>query len=90
MDDRTLAHVEIVVIAKLRRNESFAFSLPGKGDARTSIWLSPASDVQFEYAKGTADINRAWLEVLIESANTPQGLRIAAEPETKPAGNPAA
>lgn len=81
MDDRTLAHVEIVVIAKLRRSESFGFSLPGKGDARTSIWVSPASDVQFEYLKGSQEINRAWLELLIESANSPQGLRLVPEPE---------
>jgi hypothetical protein len=85
LDDRTLAHVEIVVIAKLRRSESFAFSLAGKGDARTSIWVSPASDLQFEYVGGTHDINRAWLEALIESANSPQGLRVSAEPESKPA-----
>ena len=83
LNDRTLAHIEIVVIAKLRRNESFAFSLPGKGDARTSIWLSPASDVQFEYVKGSQEVNRAWLESLIESANSPQGLRIGDEPEPK-------
>jgi hypothetical protein len=84
LDDRTLAHVEIVVIAKLRRSESFAFSLPGKGDARTSIWVNPGSDIQFEYAKGSQDVNRAWLEVLIESANSPQGLRLAPEPEAAP------
>jgi hypothetical protein len=83
LDDRTLAHVEIVIIAKLRRSESFAFSLPGKGDARTSIWISPANDLQFEYAKGTQEVNRAWLEALIESANSPQGLRIGTEPDAK-------
>ena len=84
LDDRTLAHVEIVVIAKLRRSESFGFSLPGKGDARTSIWVSPASDVQFEYVKGSQEINRAWLELLIEAANSPQGLRVVPEPEATP------
>ena len=81
LDDRTLAHVEIVVLAKLRRNESFAFSIAGKADARTSLWISPASDLQFEYTKATQKINRAWLEVLIESANTPSGLRLSPEPE---------
>jgi hypothetical protein len=85
LDDRVLAHVEIVVLAKLRRNESFAFSLAGKGDARTSIWVSPASDLQFEYTIANHKINRAWLELLIESANTPAGLRVSPEPETNPA-----
>jgi hypothetical protein len=85
LDDRTLAHVEIVIIAKLRRAESFAFSLPGKGDARTSIWISPSSDLQFEYGNGSQEVNRGWLEALIESANSPQGLRIADEPDSKAA-----
>ena len=80
LDDRTLAHVEIVIIAKLRRNESFGFSIAGKADARTTIWLNPASDVQFEYGKGSQDVNRAWLELLIEAANSPQGLRVLPEP----------
>jgi hypothetical protein len=84
LDDRTLAHVEIVIVAKLRRNESFAFSIAGKADARTSIWVNPSSDVQFEYVKGSQDINRAWLELLIESANSPQGLRVLPEPEPEP------
>ena len=81
LDDRTLAHVEIVVLAKLRRNESFAFSLPGKGDSRTAIWVHPSSVLQFEYTKATHTINRQWLETLIDTANTPQGLRISDEPE---------
>lgn len=83
-DDRTLAHVEIVIIAKLRRNESFGFAIAGKGDARTSIWMNPSSDVQFEYVKGSQEINRAWLELLIEAANSPQGLRLLPEPDPEP------
>lgn len=86
LEDRTLAHVEIVVLAKLRRNESFAVSFPGKADARTAIWLNPSSVLQFEYGVATHTINRQWLEELIETANTPQGLHIGDEPKAaKPA-----
>lgn len=80
-DDRTLAHIEIVVLAKLRRNESFALSISGGGDSRTSIWLNQASIVQFTYADAAQPINRRWLEQLMDSANTPSGLRLTPEPE---------
>ncbi len=81
LDDRTLAHIEIVVIAKLRRNESFALSMAGDDGSRTAIWLSAASTVQFRYGDAAHPINRAWLEELMESANTPSGLRVTPEPQ---------
>lgn len=81
IDDRTLAHVEIVVLAKLRRNESFAFSISGGDDSRTSIWLNQSSVVQFNYANAAQTINRQWLEQLMDSANTASGLRLTPEPE---------
>lgn len=79
-DDRTLAHVEIVIIAKLRRQESFTLAMVTDGGARTSIWLHPSSVLQFTYDVAAHEINRAWLEELVDSANTPAGLRITPEP----------
>ena len=79
LDDRTLAHVEIVALAKLRRNENFAISLDRSEGGRTTIWVGTNSTIQFRFDEGRHEINRAWLEVLIDSANTPAGLRI--EPE---------
>ena len=80
LDDRTLAHVEVVVLAKLRRNESFAFSVTAEDDSRSAIWLNPASIVQFTYADAAQPLNREWLDQLIDSANTPSGLKITPEP----------
>lgn len=80
IDDRTLAHLEIVVLAKLRRNESFALSLEVPVGGRTTLWLGSSSVLQFRFDNGRHEINRAWLEELIDSANTTAGMRIVPEP----------
>lgn len=83
-DDRTLAHVQLVVGSKLRRNESFFFSWKDDtalGDGRTTIWLHPAQCLIFKFAGGKMPvINRRWVEELMASANTPGGLRLSPEP----------
>lgn len=76
LDDRTLAHVEIVTLAKLRRNESFALVLPGADQSRISLWISPVSTLQFRLDDGRQEIDREWLDQLIEGANSPSGLRV--------------
>src|SRR4029078_13353884 len=49
MDDRTLAHLQVVIINKLRRQESFALTL--RDDQRTlSVWVCPQTAVQFVYS----------------------------------------
>ena len=79
LDDRTLAHLEIVVLAKLRRNESFALVLERPQGGRTTLWVSIHGALQFVFGAGTHEINREWLEVLIDSANSPAGLKITPE-----------
>jgi len=83
-DDRVLAHLRVVMIAKLRRGESFTFNWdwpPSSGKGRSSIWLHPAIPLQFEFS-GTREpaLNRSWLEELSQSANTVAGLRVLPEP----------
>ena len=80
LDDRTLAHVEVVTLAKLRRNESFAISLDRPEGGRCTIWIGTNATLQFRFDQGRQEINRAWLDQLIDSANTPGGLRIEPEP----------
>ena len=51
-DDRVLAHVQIVMSAKLRRGENFFFSWrdsPAVGDGRSAIWID-ASGVSRRHA----------------------------------------
>jgi hypothetical protein len=83
IDDRTLAHVELVMLAKLRRNESFALTIDGDGDSRQTIWVNSAATLRFQFASPTTDINREWLDELIDSANTTTGMRIVPEPAKK-------
>jgi hypothetical protein len=84
IDDRALLHLQLVMFAKLRRQESFAFSWRddiSAGVGQGAIWVSGHIPLYFRYA-GTYDstVNRAWIDMLLESANTPQGLKLMPEP----------
>lgn len=93
IEDRALRHVQAVVIAKLRRNESFSFNWDNEpdvdGDEATpkpgqhgSIWVSKSSMLYFSYDTPRTDaLNPAWLEVLTRTAGTPGGLRVLPEPK---------
>ena len=83
IDDRTLAHVELVVLAKLRRNESFALTIDEPKDARQTIWVNSSSTLRFQFGSAITEINREWLDELIDSANTTTGMSVLPEPEKK-------
>lgn len=87
-DDRVLAHLKAVIIAKLRRNESFTFTWDTDaehGGGRRSIWLHPSIPLQFEFfGSREPNVNRGWIEELVKSSNSPGGLRVVPEPAQKP------
>ena len=91
MDDRVLAHLQVVIIAKMRRNESFPFSWEygrDSGSGRTTIWIHPSHDLRFRYSGSRMpELNRAWLEELSVLANSANGLRLTPEPEPDPEGS---
>ena len=84
-DDRALAHLQIVIGAKLRRRESFFLSWrddPSVGDGRSSIWIDAAIPLYFKYFGGRLpEINREWLELLTQSAHSSHGLQLMDEPD---------
>ena len=83
IEDRTLAHLQLVISAKLRRRESFFFSVRDEdGTAgRVSIWMSPMVPLHFKYYGGRQPaINRRWVELLHEMANSAAGLILVEEP----------
>ena len=88
IDDRTLAHVRVVMLAKLRRNEAFAFNYErdiASGGGWATIWVHPTIPLQFEFLGSRApSLNRSWLDALIVSANSVDGLRITEEPSITP------
>ena len=79
LDDGLLGHIEAAAISKLRRGESFALRLDDAAGART-VWIGPASQLVFVYADGRPTIDRPWLEAIVESANTPAGMRLIPQP----------
>lgn len=85
LEDRLLAHLQLAMITKLRRSESFAFSWDvGRegGSGYNSVWVSPTVPLRFTYPAGKrGPINRAWVEALLHTANSIAGLRIVDEPE---------
>jgi hypothetical protein len=84
IDDRALAHLKIVMLAKLRRHEGFPFSFEleaSAGGGRSTVWIAPGVALQFKFdGSRQPAINKAWLEELMLSANAVDGLRILEEP----------
>jgi len=88
-EDRVLAHLQVVISNKLRRGESFVFTWRDDasiGDGRTSVWLNPSVAMSFKYYGSRApSLNRAWIEALAVTANSPNGLYVIPEPAEVPA-----
>jgi hypothetical protein len=80
-DDPTLAHLQMIIAAKLRRQESFMMTWERESIGRTSLWMHAAIPLRFEFDQTEpVPLNRAWIEVLNSSANGVAGLRIVPEP----------
>jgi hypothetical protein len=77
-DDRLLAHIELVVVQKLRRQETFLLTWQNAeqlGGGRTGIWLHSSALLTFHFeANENPHIDRAWLEKLMSSANSSMGM----------------
>jgi hypothetical protein len=84
-DDRVLAHLRVVILAKLRRGETLSFSWKTdsfNGAGRSSIWLHKSIPLQFVFFGGREPVlNRAWIDALMATANSPSGLEIVPEPQ---------
>ncbi|UWF78720.1 MULTISPECIES: DUF7882 family protein [Microbacterium] len=83
IDDRTLAHLKVVIATKLRRNEAFTFSWvhpDSDNGGRSTIWLHPSIPLRFvfEDPKPPA-LNREWIERLMHSANSSGGITLLEE-----------
>jgi hypothetical protein len=85
-DDRVLAHIQVVIGAKLRRGESFYFTWrddPQAGDGRSTIWLHPGIPLAYKYfGSRSPTLNRDWIEALMVTANSSGGLQIVPEPRS--------
>lgn len=84
-DDRTLAHLRIVISNKLRRSEPFHFTWAedvSVGGGRTTVWLHPDASLVYTFHGGQkSTINHAWLKTLTVAAESVRGLRVVREPD---------
>ena len=83
MDDRTLAHLKVAVVTKLRRGESFSLSWKHRDDqpaGRTTIWMHESIPLRFEFDEiEPPPLHREWIEEILRSANTTGGIQLTAE-----------
>lgn len=83
MDDRQLAHLQLIIGVKLRRGENFfmAWKSPASsGEGRRAVWIDNGVPIYFEYAGGRdPKLNFAWAEKLADAAGKGGGLIIMAE-----------
>lgn len=89
-EDRLLRHLEHVMVTRLRRNEPFAFKWEqrpaGVEHTHGTIWVSPATSIQFRYTgpRREEKLNRLWVEAMIQSTYQPAGLSAVPEPADQP------
>jgi hypothetical protein len=83
VDDRTLTHLQIVIVKKLRRGDTFLMSwrdAPDAGSGRSSIWLHPHVIIHFKFdGSRVPTINETWLAELTASGESSRGLVVTAE-----------
>jgi hypothetical protein len=77
-DDRLLTHLQIVIVQKFRRGESFTMSWIDDvaiGGGRSAVWLAPSMPILFTFAGSRVPtIDQAWIDRLARSAESPRGL----------------
>ena len=90
MEDRALAHLQIVIGAKLRRGECFPLRWKASeslGGGMNSLWMTPGVSLHFNYfGSRPPQINLAWIEVLVASSNSEGGLQLVPEPSAPLSG----
>jgi hypothetical protein len=83
VDDRTLTHLQIVIVNKLRRGDTFLMSWRDSlqaGSGRSSIWLHPYVLIHFKFdGSRVPAINEQWLKQLADSAESSRGLIVTTE-----------
>lgn len=76
VDDALLAHLRAVTVTKLRRNESFALTIPTSSGAIETLWIHASIPLRF-VSGGDPALHRPLLASMMEAANSATGLDIA-------------
>ena len=86
-DDRTLSHVKIAIVTKLRRHESFLLNwqIPAdQGGGRISLWISREIPIAYVFAGGRPPkLNDKWMEALLHSSQRTGGMVVMSEADAE-------
>jgi hypothetical protein len=84
LDDRILAHLQVVISTKLRRGENFFFTwhVPASaGSGRHAIWVDNGVPLHITFSGSKVpSLNREWIEAMIVTTATSGGLQLTEEP----------
>lgn len=81
-DDRTLSHLKIAIVTKLRRHESFLlnWAVPVDfGSGRVSLWISREIPLAFVFDTPPPKLNERWMEALLRASMRTGGMQVMAE-----------
>ncbi|APH44781.1 hypothetical protein BMW26_07270 [Microbacterium sp. 1.5R] len=83
IEDRSLAHLKIVIATKLRRQESFTLSWrhpEGEPGGRSTIWIHPSIPLRFTFDEPEQpQLNPRWIDDLMQSVNSTGGILLVDE-----------
>lgn len=81
LDDELLAHVALVVFAKLRRNEPMLVAWTDPAGSPAQAWLHPNATIVARHTPGAdTSIDRRRAERMMIAANSNLGLRLVDDP----------
>ena len=82
-DYRTLAHLRVVIAARLRRRESFFLVWTRRdahGSSSISLWITPSVPLVFRFPEGEGErLSRRWIEQLMRSPSVNRDLVVMPE-----------
>jgi len=81
IDDRTLAHLKVVIVTKMRRGESFTLGWEHPDEhGRTTIWIHPSIPVRFTFDEPQrGELNQEWIKQMADSAIGTRGIFLSKE-----------
>jgi hypothetical protein len=82
IEDRALAHLQVVITGKLRRHEPLLLThLKEEQGSRITVWVHPTQLVAFHYDQAAMlALNRHWVKQMTEHLERTEALELLDEP----------
>jgi len=85
VDDELLTHLRLVIVTKLRRNESFPLTLPLGDGVGETLWLHASIPLRFAI-EDEAPIDRSLVVAMMNAASSSGGLDVTRDEFARPVG----